>query len=131
MLVSAREDSRGYELCEEVHRGPEAPQCVTMGHDGARAEPRRAVGLMVGFLIAAIGTEGWIGPLAFPWAHHMRFDYEFFMTFLLPPIIFEAGYSIKRRLFLANLLPILMLAVVGTIPLVTRSYSASAYLSSL
>ena len=57
--------------------------------------PEAAVGLMIGFFIAAFATEGWIGPLAFPWAHHMRFDYEFFMTFLLPPIIFEAGFNMQ------------------------------------
>ena len=61
--------------------------------------PEAAVGLIVGFGIAAVATDGWIGPLAFPWAHHMRFDYEFFMTFLLPPIIFEAGYNMNVRPF--------------------------------
>ena len=58
--------------------------------------PEAAVGLMIGFLIAAVGTDGWIGPLAFDWAIHMRFDFEFFMTYLLPPIIFEAGYNMVR-----------------------------------
>ena len=44
-----------------------------------------------------------------------RFDFDFFIVWLLPPIIFEAGYTLKRRLFLANLAPILTFAVVGTL----------------
>jgi sodium/hydrogen exchanger 8 len=76
--------------------------------------PEAAIGLMVGFMIAAFATEGWIGPLAFPWAHHMRFDFEFFMTFLLPPIIFEAGFNMKVRPFFANLGPTMFFAFVGT-----------------
>lgn len=76
--------------------------------------PEAAVGLMIGFLIAAFATEGWIGPLAFPWAYHMRFDFEFFMTILLPPIIFEAGFNMQVRPFFANLGPTMFFAFVGT-----------------
>lgn len=83
-------------------------------HSGVTWVPEAAVGLMIGFLIAAFATEGWIGPLAFPWAHHMRFDYEFFMTFLLPPIIFEAGYNMQVRPFFTNIGPTIFFAFVGT-----------------
>jgi len=76
--------------------------------------PEAAVGLMIGFLIAAVGTDGWIGPLAFDWAIHMRFDFEFFMTYLLPPIIFEAGYNMDVRSFFGNIGPTMFFAFVGT-----------------
>jgi len=84
-------------------------------HSGVSWIPEAAVGLMIGFGIAAVATEGWIGPLAFPWAHHMRFDYEFFMTFLLPPIIFEAGYNMQVRPFFTNIGPTIFFAFVGTL----------------
>lgn len=76
--------------------------------------PEAAIGLMIGFLIAAFATEGWIGPLAFPWAYHMRFDFELFMTVLLPPIIFEAGFNMNVRPFFANLAPTMFFAFIGT-----------------
>ena len=89
-----------------------------IGHMIEHAEitwiPEAAVGLMIGFFIAAFATEGWIGPLAFPWAHYMRFDFEFFMTMLLPPIIFEAGFNMKTRPFFANLGPTMFYAFIGT-----------------
>ena len=46
---------------------------------------------------------------------YWTFDPNVFFTLLLPPIIFEAGYSLKRRLFVANFGPILTFAVVGTL----------------
>jgi hypothetical protein len=44
-----------------------------------------------------------------------KFEPDIFFQVLLPPIIFEAGYSLKRRLFLANITPIVAFAVFGTI----------------
>ena len=46
---------------------------------------------------------------------HEQFDFEFFMIFLLPPIIFEAGFSMSKRGFFDNLVPILLYAVAGTL----------------
>ena len=43
------------------------------------------------------------------------FNEEIFLYFLLPPIIFEAGFSVSRTHFFHNLATILLFAVVGTL----------------
>lgn len=46
---------------------------------------------------------------------NLYFDPTFFTLFLLPPIIFDAGYELNMRLFYQNLDKIMGLAVVGTL----------------
>ena len=57
----------------------------------------------------------------------ITFDEELFLYVLLPPIIFEAGFSLSRRIFFRNLATILLFAVVGTL-LTTFVIGQSLYL---
>ena len=45
---------------------------------------------------------------------HEQFDFEFFMIWLLPPIIFDAGYNMDVKAFIANLGPTMFFAFIGT-----------------
>ena len=72
--------------------------------------PEAGVGMLMGALVAggAIFTGNEM------MAKHDQFDFEFFMTWLLPPIIFEAGYNMNVSAFLANIGPTMFFAFVGT-----------------
>ena len=45
----------------------------------------------------------------------ITFSESGFFYFILPPIIFAAGYTLKRRNFVKNLSYILLLGLIGTI----------------
>jgi hypothetical protein len=64
------------------------------------------VGIVGGMIMA-------IDPYDNP-AELKGFDTTFFFLVLLPPIIFNAGFSMKKRFFFRNMAPILSLAFVGT-----------------
>ncbi|XP_028065717.1 sodium/hydrogen exchanger 4 isoform X2 [Camellia sinensis] len=46
-------------------------------------------------------------------SHILRFDEELFFIYLLPPIIFNAGFQVKKKQFFQNFLTILLFGVVG------------------
>ncbi|PRP83914.1 sodium/hydrogen exchanger, Na+/H+ exchanger, antiporter [Planoprotostelium fungivorum] len=48
-------------------------------------------------------------------SQHFSFQPEMFYFFLLPPIIFEAGFSMKQKNFFRNMSTILMYALLGTL----------------
>ena len=45
----------------------------------------------------------------------LSFNPEVFFFLLLPPIIFEAGYTLRRKHFFANIVPIVAFAFIGTL----------------
>ncbi|MQM21007.1 hypothetical protein Taro_054037, partial [Colocasia esculenta] len=46
-------------------------------------------------------------------SHVLRFDEQLFFIYLLPPIIFNAGFQVKKKQFFQNLLTIMLFGVVG------------------
>ncbi|KAM7492751.1 hypothetical protein LguiA_035672 [Lonicera macranthoides] len=46
-------------------------------------------------------------------SHILRFDEQLFFIYLLPPIIFNAGFQVKKKQFFHNFLTIMLFGVVG------------------
>lgn len=69
-----------------------------------------AVGVFLGLVLRMVGAE------SAPALHSLLFfDEEIFLYALLPPIIFEAGYSMKKARFIRNFETILLFAFVGSL----------------
>ena len=64
-------------------------------------------------LIGAV-AGGFLALFSNSVAERIEFDGAIFFFILLPPIIFEAGFSLQKRHFFANLGSILTFAVLGT-----------------
>lgn len=76
--------------------------------------PECGVTIIVGFA-AGIAVGKILPPDVERTETGLYFDPIFFTLFLLPPIIFEAGYSIDMPLFAKNMGKILALAIAGTL----------------
>ncbi|KAJ4841181.1 Sodium/hydrogen exchanger 4 [Turnera subulata] len=46
-------------------------------------------------------------------SHILRFDEQLFFIYLLPPIIFNAGFQVKKKQFFQNFVTILLFGVIG------------------
>ncbi|KAK9269627.1 hypothetical protein L1049_001404 [Liquidambar formosana] len=63
------------------------------------------IGLISGIIILCVSK--WKS------SHILRFDEELFFIYLLPPIIFNAGFQVKKKQFFHNFLTIMMFGVIG------------------
>jgi solute carrier family 9 (sodium/hydrogen exchanger), member 8 len=66
------------------------------------------LGILIGLLIRLFSDADKLKAM-------VQFDPEMFFLFLLPPIIFESGYSMKRRHFFMNFFAIVCYAFLGTL----------------
>lgn len=76
----------------------------TVGHE---ASILCLVGLIISFISFQLGYNDF--------NKIMTFDANFFFYFVLPPIIFAAGYNMKRKMFFKNIKNILLLGLFSTL----------------
>ncbi|THG03867.1 hypothetical protein TEA_000581 [Camellia sinensis var. sinensis] len=61
----------------------------------------------------------------------LEFDEKFFFIYLLPPIIFNAGFQVKKKQFFRNFMNIMLFGAVGTVvSFITISIAIGAILSA-
>ncbi|KAH9305083.1 hypothetical protein KI387_009487, partial [Taxus chinensis] len=85
--------------------------CIVVGHllEENRWVNESITALVIGFcsgfmvLLFSKGTN----------SHILRFDEDFFFLYLLPPIIFNAGFQVKKKQFFRNFIAIMLFGVVG------------------
>eukprot|EP01025_Chloroclados_australasicus_P047391 TRINITY_DN5297_c0_g1_i3.p1 TRINITY_DN5297_c0_g1~~TRINITY_DN5297_c0_g1_i3.p1 ORF type:complete len:609 (+),score=59.03 TRINITY_DN5297_c0_g1_i3:263-2089(+) len=65
------------------------------------------IGLVIGLFIFGVARDS-------DFAHNLQFKVELFFIALLPPIIFEAGFSLRGKPFFRNIGAVCMYAFVGT-----------------
>ena len=68
--------------------------------------------MILGILVAAF--MNYIDPST-SFAKTLKFDSEVFFNLILPPIIFAAGYNLRKKFFFKYLLYILLFGVIGTV----------------
>ena len=72
--------------------------------------PASACSIVLGALLGGI-----LRVVPIEMRDELLFNEEFFLYVLLPPIIYEAGFSLAKRTFFRNFVSILLFAVVGTL----------------
>nr|XP_010913183.1 sodium/hydrogen exchanger 4 [Elaeis guineensis] len=85
--------------------------CIVVGHLlGENRWVNEAItAMLIGCIIGTIILFSSKGKSS----HILRFDEELFFIYLLPPIIFNAGFQVKKKQFFHNFLTIMLFGVVG------------------
>ncbi|XP_073010099.1 sodium/hydrogen exchanger 4 [Typha latifolia] len=85
--------------------------CIVVGHllEENRWVNESITALLIGCIVGTIILFSSKGKNS----HILRFDEELFFIYLLPPIIFNAGFQVKKKRFFHNFLTIMMFGVVG------------------
>lgn len=65
------------------------------------------IGILFSGFLYLIGEDDYFAPV-------INLNVDFFLLFLLPPIIFEAGYNMDKKPFFKNFGGIMMYAFLGT-----------------
>ncbi|CAH1424677.1 unnamed protein product [Lactuca virosa] len=85
--------------------------CLVIGHllDENRWVNESITAIIIGCVVGTIIliTSNWKST------HFLRFDEQLFFIYLLPPIIFNAGFQVKKKKFFQNFLPIMLFGVTG------------------
>ena len=100
-----------YLIAKKLHHVPESVSVVFIGKCINAIQPLRPyLGAIVGFIGKILNQNGQASYIQ----EEMLSPQAFFVV-LLPPIIFEAGYSLHKGNFFQNLGSIVIFAVFGTI----------------
>lgn len=104
--------------------------CIVVGHllEGNRWINGAIIALLIGLStggIILLSTKGKSSRL-------LEFDEKLFFIYLLPPIIFNAGFKVKKKQFFRNFSTVMLFGAVGTlISFCIISYGAKAVLDYL
>ncbi|MED6132146.1 monovalent cation:H+ antiporter, CPA1 (nhx1) [Stylosanthes scabra] len=87
--------------------------CVLIGHllEKSRWMTESVVAIIIGLFTGTIILMTTKGRSS----HILVFDEELFFIYLLPPIIFNAGFQVKKKQFFRNFLAIILYGVVGSL----------------
>ncbi|KAI3506687.1 hypothetical protein L1887_21250 [Cichorium endivia] len=87
--------------------------CIVIGH---LLEKARWINQSITALLIGLGTGGIIlltsGGRS---SRILEFQEEFFFIYLLPPIIFNAGFQVKKKQFFRNFMTITLFGAIGTL----------------
>ncbi|KAJ4765003.1 Sodium/hydrogen exchanger [Rhynchospora pubera] len=85
--------------------------CILVGHllEEHRWVNESITAILIGFIVGMLILFASKGKNS----HILRFDEELFFIYLLPPIIFNAGFQVKKKQFFHNFLTIMSFGVLG------------------
>lgn len=87
--------------------------CIVIGH---LLEESRWINDSITALVIGLSTGGIILLTTKGKSSHLlEFDEQLFFIYVLPPIIFNAGFQVKKKQFFRNFVTIMLFGAVGTL----------------